>query len=73
VRDYLGLKSGDKVHWRFVDFGKIPHGPWSWYGSNNPFVNPELDPVLAAKRRYYEYLKKKRDEAYLRKPIGYGN
>lgn len=38
VRDFLGLKSGDKVHWRFVDFHRIPRGPWSRFGDNNPFV-----------------------------------
>jgi len=33
VRDYLGLKSGAKVHWRFVDGNLIPHGPWHQYGT----------------------------------------
>lgn len=41
VRDYLGLKSGEKCHWRFVPFNRIPKGPWSLYGNNNPFVNPK--------------------------------
>jgi len=70
VRDFLGLKSGEKVHWRFVEFGNIPRGPWAWYGQNNPFVNPEANPDLQAARRYYEYLKKRRDEAYQRKRLG---
>lgn len=38
VRDYLGLTSGAKVDWRFVDVGEIPPGPWSRYGMNNHFV-----------------------------------
>jgi hypothetical protein len=70
VRDYLGLKSGDKLHWRFVEFGNIPRGPWAWYGKNNPFINPEANPDLQAARRYYEYLKKRRDEAYRKKELG---
>ena len=40
VRDYFGLKSGEKLHWRFVEFVDVPRGPWSLYGTNNPFVNP---------------------------------
>ncbi|GHC43389.1 hypothetical protein [Roseibacillus persicicus] len=40
VRDYFGLKSGQKVHWRFVEFADVKRGPWSLYGTNNPFVNP---------------------------------
>lgn len=40
VRDYLGIKSGQKVHWRFVEFAHVERGPWSLYGTNNPFVNP---------------------------------
>jgi len=38
VRDYLGLKQTDVTDWRFVDFGEVPHGPWSTLGENNPFV-----------------------------------
>ncbi len=40
VRDFFGLKSGQKVHWRFVEFENVKRGPWSLYGRNNPFVNP---------------------------------
>lgn len=73
VRDYLGLKSGDKVHWRFVPFSRIPTGPWAWHGRNNPFVNKQLDPVLAAQRRYYEHLQRQRDAAYQRTSTRYGD
>lgn len=72
VRDFLALKSGEKVHWRFVEFGNIPRGPWSWYGSNNPFVNPESNPDLKAARRYYEYLKKRQIEEYRQRHLGTG-
>lgn len=33
VRDYLGLRSGQRVEWRFVDEHRVPHGPWrDWTG-----------------------------------------
>ncbi len=41
IRDFLKIKSGQKVHWRFVELSQVPKGPWSRYGKNNPFVNPE--------------------------------
>jgi hypothetical protein len=28
VRDFLGLKSGERVQWRFVNERDVPHGPW---------------------------------------------
>lgn len=67
VRDYLGLKSGDKVHWRFVDFARVPRGPWAKYGDNNPFVNPKEDKDLIARQRYMEYLRKQRDYIHRKK------
>ena len=63
VRDYLGLKSHQKVHWRFVDFSRIPRGPWSYYGTNNPFRHPHLDPDRKAKQDYMTYLRTQRDKA----------
>lgn len=58
VRDYLGLKSGAKVHWRFIDFRHVPrYGPWTWYGTNNPFKDPKQDPDYDAKVRFNNYLK----------------
>lgn len=70
VRDFLGLKSGAKVHWRFVEFGNIPRGPWAWYGRNNPFVNAEVNPEMQAAQRYLEYLKQRDQAAYQAKPLG---
>lgn len=70
IRDYLGLRSSGKVHWRFVEVASIPRGPWSSLGTNNPFVNPETNPDVLAARRYNDYLRKLRDEAYLRKDVG---
>ena len=64
VRDYLGLKSGDKVHWRFIDFRRIrSRGPWSLHGTNNPFLDPKQDPDYDANIRYMNYLRKIRDDA----------
>lgn len=51
VRDYLGIERGSAtVHWRFVEFHRVPGGPWSKYGDNNPFVNPEARPKSAVSR-----------------------
>ena len=36
MRDYLGMKSGEKVHWRFVEAGQVPYGPWKKYGRKPP-------------------------------------
>lgn len=65
IRDYLGLKSGDKVHWRFVEAGQVPYGPWKKYGQT-PVSD---DPDLAAQQRYLEYLRKLRDEQFQKKPL----
>jgi hypothetical protein len=37
VRDYLALDSIDACDWRFVDFFRVPRGPWAIYGDNNTF------------------------------------
>jgi hypothetical protein len=66
IRDYLGLKSGAKVHWRFVEAAQVPYGPWKKYGQEAPVAN---DPDLAAQQRYLEYLRKLRDEQFLKKPL----
>ncbi|MEM1083717.1 MAG: hypothetical protein AAGI48_06305 [Verrucomicrobiota bacterium] len=32
VRDYLGLKSGERVQWRFIESRDVPSGPWTgWH------------------------------------------
>ena len=43
VRDYLGMRSHQKVHWRFVEDSQVPHGPWKRYG-------PQPSPGSAAAR-----------------------
>lgn len=69
VRDYLGLANTDKVHWRFVEFSRVPKGPWAELGTNNPFVNEKLDPDARARQDYMERLRQERDRAYMKKDI----
>ncbi len=79
IRDYLGLKSGFKVHWRFVEEAQVPYGPWKKY-ANRPTeiasaekgtTTPANDgDSIEAQRQYLEYLRKLRDEKYLKKPLG---
>ena len=69
IRDYLDLQSGQKCHWRFVEDAQVPYGPWKKYGqtqvSNSVAAPGAQDPD--AQRRYLEYLRKLRDEQYLKK------
>jgi len=74
VRDYLGIKSSAKVHWRFIEFAQVPKGgPWAQLGTNNPFKNPKIDPDRLARIRYYDYLRKLRDEGYKKKDVSRSN
>lgn len=66
VRDFLILRSGQKVHWRFVEASQVPYGPWKKYGTGPLTAN---DPELLAQRRYLEYLRKLRDEQYQKKSL----
>ncbi|HSP44100.1 MAG TPA: hypothetical protein VLO11_14595, partial [Luteolibacter sp.] len=68
VRDYLGIKSGHKVHWRFVEASQVPYGPWKKYGQDQPTA--EIANELAAQQRRLEQLRKLRDENFRRKPLG---
>ena len=52
VRDYLGLRSGQKVHWRFVERGQIPYGPWKKYGPESK------NPDSLTQQKYLDYLKR---------------
>ncbi len=75
VRDYLGIPDSHIVHWRFVEDNQVPFGPWKKYGAQTaPSATPDARVVtgvgskdLAAQQRYYEYLKKIRDEQYRNK------
>ena len=79
VRDYLGIKSGQKLHWRFVEAGQVPYGPWKKYGPQTAPVTggyrpggaaPPVGADIDAQRRYLEYLRKLRDEEFMKKPLG---
>jgi hypothetical protein len=67
VRDFLGMKSGDKVHWRFVEASQVPYGPWKKYGQQGPAATN--NPELAAEQRHLEQLRKLRDEQFAKKPL----
>ena len=79
VRDYLSLASGKKVHWRFVEAAQVPHGPWKKYGGSSASAAPQIaftpgqrlpdNADLETQRRYMEYLRKLRDEDYLKRPL----
>lgn len=64
IRDYLGMKSNAKVHWRFMSFQNVPRGPWAYFGKNNPFLHPDQDPDYKARQGYMNYLRKNRDTDY---------
>jgi hypothetical protein len=38
VRQYLSLENLDFCDWKFVEFFRVPIGPWALYGDNNPFT-----------------------------------
>ncbi|MFM2221693.1 MAG: hypothetical protein RLZZ553_1441 [Verrucomicrobiota bacterium] len=65
VRDYLGIPNSSQLHWRFVEDSQVPFGPWKKYGpkANAAPHQPDLD----AQQRYFEYLRKMRDEQFRRK------
>lgn len=66
IRDYLGLRSGQKVHWRFVEANQVPFGPWKKYGQEQPAAN---NPELASQQKYLEYLRKLRDDEFQKKSL----
>ncbi len=66
VRDYLGLRSGQKVHWRFVEASQVPYGPWKKYGQETVAND---DPDAIEQRRYLEYLRQLRDQEFKKKPL----
>jgi hypothetical protein len=63
VRDYLGIKGGGKVDWRFVDLNEIPDGPWRWFGTNNPFIKARSTEKAQLQNRLEE-LRRMRDEYF---------
>ena len=77
IRDYLGVKSGTKVHWRFVEDGQVPYGPWKKYGVQPAQIAESVAGTVPTKdgesveeqQKYLEYLRKLRDEKYLKKPL----
>lgn len=62
VRDYLGVTSFDKVHWRFVEESQVPYGPWKKYGPQPSIPQSRPD----AEQQYLEYMRRLRDERMLK-------
>ena len=76
IRDYLGADSGTKIHWRFVEDGQVPYGPWKKYGDKPATqlagaggATPRDGKSAEAQQRYLEYLRKLRDEEFAKKPL----
>lgn len=61
-RDYLRLKSGAKVDWRFVDLEEVSNGPWCKYGRNNPMLQRKARPETNDQQRRLQELKRMRDQ-----------
>lgn len=62
IRDYLKLKSGAKVHWRFVEAEHVKPGPWLKYGPQRN-INSKEDRMKKLRREIKE-LREKRDRSY---------
>lgn len=65
VRDYLGISSGQKVHWRFVEPQDVPYGPWKRYGSSSSV--PGVTELSPEQMRRFELLRQQRDALYRQK------
>ena len=61
-RDYLRLRSGAAVDWRFVDLEEVPDGPWCRYGRSNPMRNRSRQPDISEQQRRLQELKRMRDQ-----------
>ena len=60
IRDYMGLRSGERCDWRFVDLDEVPDGPWrNWSGKAEE--GSRIDPVLELQRQRLRELRKQRD------------
>lgn len=75
VRDFLGMRSGDKVHWRFVEASQVPAGPWHKFGNpsqpagGTSLASNSLPPgrSLEIEQLRSEQLRRVRDEIYKNK------
>jgi len=78
VRDYLGMRSGEKVHWRFVEASQVPPGPWLKFGAGGSPSTADAtadataaagppSAELQAEQLRSEQLRRVRDEIYKNK------
>lgn len=78
VRDYLGINSGTKVHWRFVEESHVPYGPWKKYGTQPPAADEgvrdaslakDTNTQSAAEKEYIEYIREMRERQESKKEL----
>lgn len=79
VRDYLRLKSGAKLHWRFVEASEVPYGPWKKFGykpekskgerRTNRVTSVADGKSIEEQRAYMEMLRRRRDAEFAKKPL----
>jgi len=69
IRDYLKLKSGAKVNWRFIESSQVPGGPWGKYGKyNDVLIAKKVDETqLSEDQKESNRLYRLREEALKRK------
>lgn len=75
VRDYLVIKSGSKLHWRFVEESQVPYGPWKKYGTQGANLitrpsSPQTQDHAAAQKEYEAYLQELRQRELKRQQEG---
>jgi len=68
VRDFLGLQSGGRCNWRFVELPEVGPGPWMLLGENNHFVHLRRHRVVQERERMKE-LERLRDEWFQKNPL----
>lgn len=73
IRDYFKMKSGAKVHWRFVLESEVPLGPWLKYGRFSSALNAKK---LSKREKYINDMreaseaKARKREAALKEYLG---
>ncbi len=62
VRDFLGLRSGQRCDWRFVELEEVPPGPWRSFGTNNDFVQMRKKKDEADRQAIHDHMRKLREK-----------
>jgi hypothetical protein len=61
-RDYLRLRSGARVDWRFVSLQEVTDGPWCRYGRNNTARNRTTGLDIGEQQKRLQELRRMRDQ-----------